>query len=538
MNSRSSNDDLLSFEEVTQLVHLNWPTVICLNPQDLSESDDLQNVTAIIFSSFTDKVKALIDSNVIPPYIPILTITPKEQCPCISPDLPNNTLIDHLVLPASKPSLHAKLRFLKTVYSLARDQHNQYTSHNYQLDLLSNYDGLTGLRNRRQFTNDLKMEMDIAVEKQTDLTLAVFNIDLFNEININYGLDFGDSILNKVAAFATEIVQRPSKCYRYSTEDFAALLPGHDLRSASKIAEELRRGCGEKVFRNDPDAISVTLSVGIASYIQHKPENHEKFLIMAETALFNAKASGRNRIKTYYFPRLTEISGPPNPLVILKDKLNRILDKTRTSAIASLQHLAKSMTGQEHQHHSDRVSTYTNLLGNQMGLPPSLLQTFQNSITIYTSFRFLLHDDLLSKPSELTNEEWKVIEDLPLKLQELTDIFDYFSEERVLLLYHSENYDGSGYPEGRKGDEIPVGARILKIVDALAAMNGDRPYREPLSPNTIIDEFYRGAGKQFDPHLVLQLFKVIEEHDLLDISKFHLQKVQKDLTEKLGNLVI
>lgn len=537
MRSKSNLSDLTSFRDVTQLVEQRWTTVVCLDSGELPSKQIFNNVTTIVCAGFSPSCRDLLDKNVIPPFIPILII-PEATEEIGDHIIPGDRLIDQLLLPATTANFSAKIAFLKNVCRMAMEHHNHYTSHNHQLDFLSNYDGLTGLRNRRQFTKDLKQEMDVAISNQSDLTLAVFNIDLFNEININFGLDFGDSILNKIAALATDIVKRPAKCYRYSTEDFAALLPGHDLKSASQIAEKLRTNCINRMFGIGTEEISVTISVGIASYAQHNPENHEKFLIMAETALFNAKASGRNRIKAYYFPRLTELPGPPNPLVILKDKLNRILDKTRTSAIASLQHLAKSVTGQEHKKHTDRVSTYTDLLGAQIGLPPALLQTFRNSITIYTSFRFLLHDDLLSKPGKLTSDEWKIIEDLPIKLQELTDIFDYFSEERVLLLYHSENYDGSGYPEGRKGEEIPIGARMLKIVDALAAMNGERLYRKKLSPEEIVHELRQGSGKQFDPHLVLQLFKVIENNELLDIPTDHLQQVQKELTENLGNLVI
>lgn len=537
MSTQSKSSDNLSIRDIPEFIQANWSSVLFITPDNIPDADTLQNVTTIATLGTANSLNELIKSNTIPAYIPILILldSSNRSGPV---DTAYNRLIDFLELPASKTLITYKVNFLKNVYKLAKEHQNHLTSHSRQLDVLSNYDGLTGLRNRRQFKKDLAREMKLAGENESNLALMVFNIDLFNEINKNYGLDYGDLIINEMAARATEIVQRPSRCYRYSTQDFAALLPGHDMESAGEIAETLRNACNNKTFGNGLVKIPVTISIGLASYAMNMPEDYEKFIFMAETALFKAKAAGRNRVNKYPTHDSTEPTGPPDPIIILKEKLDRIFDKTRSSAIASLEHLAKSLTGPEHKQHAELALYYTNLLGTRMGLSKSLLQTFANSITIYTSFRFLLHDDLVSKPAKLTNDEWKIIEDLPSKLQELTEIFDYLRKERTFLISQNENYDGTGYPEGCKGEEIPLGARILKIIDAFAAMNGERPYRKPLTPEQIIDELYLGAGKEFDPTVVLELLRVIDENALLDISGDHLLTVQKNLSENLKDLII
>jgi HD-GYP domain-containing protein (c-di-GMP phosphodiesterase class II) len=341
-----------------------------------------------------------------------------------------------------------------------------------------------------------------------------------------------------MGARLTQTIPRPARCYSYSTEDFAALLPDCSLDQAKPLVTKLLQACSEKPFSDAGQSVSLTLSLGIASYRQHRPEDHEKFLFMAETALFNAKASGRDRAEVYVKTGFSGYNEEAKPLIFLKDKLSRILDKTRTSAITSLQHLAKSVAGTEHRRHAEQVTSYTDLLSEQMRLPAELQQTFQNSITLYTSFRFLLHNDLLTKPTSLTRDERQVIEDLPHKIRELTDMFDYFREERELLLCQGENYDGSGYPDGLKGGEIPIGSRILKIVDSLAAMNGDRPYRRRLTPEEIVRELYHGAGKQFDPFLVLQTLMIIGKHQLLEVDPEYLAKAQRDLSERVKDLLL
>jgi HD-GYP domain-containing protein (c-di-GMP phosphodiesterase class II) len=216
-------------------------------------------------------------------------------------------------------------------------------------------------------------------------------------------------------------------------------------------------------------------------------------------------------------------------MAFLKETLQRIMEKTRSSAIASVQLLAKNVAGPEHQTHAATVASYITLLGRQMGLPSQHIEVFHNAITLCNSFRSLLHSDMISKPVQLSFKERQIINDLPFKLTELTDMFDYFAKEREVLLCQGERYDGSGYPDGLKGDEIPLGARIFSIIDAVAAMNAERPYRRKLTPEEIVGELRKEAGKQFDPFLVAEVLTVIRKNHLLDLDDSFLELARQDL---------
>lgn len=216
-------------------------------------------------------------------------------------------------------------------------------------------------------------------------------------------------------------------------------------------------------------------------------------------------------------------------MAFLKDSLQRIMERTKSSAIASVQLLAKNVAGSEHLAHATTVTRYITLLGQQLGLPGQHIETFHNAITLCNSFRSLLHNDLISKPAQLSHKERKIIDDLPFKLTELTNMFDYFSNEREVLMYQGEHYDGTGHPHGLKGDEIPLGARIFTIIDAIAAMNAKRPYRPKLTAEEIINELIKEAGKQFDPFLVSQILTVIEKNHLLDLDQITLEHARRDL---------
>jgi HD-GYP domain-containing protein (c-di-GMP phosphodiesterase class II) len=262
----------------------------------------------------------------------------------------------------------------------------------------------------------------------------------------------------------------------------------------------------------------ITISVGIVSLWDHRPDDPDEFITMAERALFLAKAEGRDRVVAYR--PLAE--NPPNAshqsIIFLKETLAKIFEKTRTSAISSLQLLAKDIAGEKNKHHIKNVKTYVELLGQHMNLADPIIQTFKNAFTLHSSIRFLLHNEMINKVERFSPGDREIMNDFPYKINEITKLFDYFSNERDVLLHHGERYDGSGYPEGLKGTEIPLGARIFGIVDALAAMGADRPHRKRLEPAEIIEELTNEAGKQFDPYLVIKILETIKVHQLLEIE--------------------
>jgi diguanylate cyclase (GGDEF)-like protein len=535
-NNYITASDLTSGETIKRLIHRDYPAVFCLFPGLSPETKDLQKSTLIVTCGPPELIASLVENDNLPEYTPILYLGTDDSIPYFIQQYAPNRIIDYLGLPVSNQIFLHRLTLLSQVQKISSEHYAHRTTLSQQLNLLSTRDGLTGLFNRRHLTNCLTQVLKSARIENSDLSLLILNIDYFNSINKTSGLEFGDSILNEMAARLTETTDGKATCYRFSGEEFVVLLPETDLQHARTVAAQISKVCSEKPFTDGDKKISLTVSIGIASLKDHQPDNHNEFICMAETALFMAKAEGRNRLRIY-IPQNdpTELS-PKKSLTLLKENLNRILEKTKTSAIASLQLLAKNIAGTEHQAHIANVSHYVALLGEQLGLPEQHTRTFQNSITLYNSFRFLLHNEFLSQPRRLTREERKTIEDLPFKISELTDMFDYFAEERNVLLGHNERYDGTGYPLGLKGDEISLGSRIFNIVDSLAAMNSERPYRRRLSPPEIITELKKEAGKQFDPYLVLQILAVIKKNNLLTLDPDILDFTRQELLNTFPHL--
>lgn len=154
--------------------------------------------------------------------------------------------------------------------------------------------------------------------------------------------------------------------------------------------------------------------------------------------------------------------------------------------------------------HSVRVAEYARQLAREAGLPPKLVDQVGTAA--------LLHDvgkiyeefaPLLRKEGRLTPEERMLMQAHPVRSAELAStIAEFRGKVQTDIRNHHENYDGTGYPDGLSGENIPIGSRIIMVADTLDAMTTDRPYRKALTLSKALDEMTRYAGRQFDPHLV------------------------------------
>ena len=483
----------------------------------LVDSSTLLDAFLVIVCEDCANQLAHFNSNDLPACIPLLFIGKSASLPRLM-TAAGPRLIDYLVLPASKEIMQAKLSFLRQLFTMCYDREIQTMSHHSFLDNIIKRDGLTGLFNRAHLNKKLAEELESARNNTSELVLLILDIDYFTTINKSCGQGFGDSVLNQMAARITKSAHPKDVSFRFSGSNFAIIIPGESLESAAIRAEKIRQTITKSPFRHGSVKREITLSIGIASFLAHTPSSEDEFITMAETALFRAKAEGRNRVVLFSHIEGDDDFSSSRNIESLKMALDRILEKTRSSAIASLQLLAKGLGGPEYGNHTQRVTRLLKLLGARLGLSDSIIRLFENTSIIMTCLRFLLHNDIISKPGEFTSKERKILRGIPFKAAEITEIFDFFSNERTILLTQGEKFDGSGFPEGLLGDEIPLGARLFNLVDSFTAMTSERPYRGIMNSKAIVFELVDQAGKQFDPALVSLLIDIIEEHGLLDLE--------------------
>jgi putative nucleotidyltransferase with HDIG domain len=148
--------------------------------------------------------------------------------------------------------------------------------------------------------------------------------------------------------------------------------------------------------------------------------------------------------------------------------------------------------------HSYRVSRYALRIGSAMGLSSRDMEILEYGALLHDIGKIAIQHDILLKPERLSDQEFLTLKQHPTIGADIVENLKFLKEAAVLVRYHHEQPNGKGYPEGLKGDEIPVGARIILVADAFDAMTSDRPYRKGLSIERVVEQFEKYGGEQFD----------------------------------------
>jgi putative nucleotidyltransferase with HDIG domain len=152
--------------------------------------------------------------------------------------------------------------------------------------------------------------------------------------------------------------------------------------------------------------------------------------------------------------------------------------------------------------HSSRVTGISLIIGKQLGCTVEELDILNFAGHLHDIGKIGIRDDILLKPGRLTNEEFEKIKQHPAIGANILKQLGMWEKERQIIRCHHERFDGTGYPDGLKGEQIPILARILSVADVYDAMASDRAYRKRMKESTILKVIYEGSGTQFDPDIV------------------------------------
>ena len=365
-----------------------------------------------------------------------------------------------------------------------------------QATIRANTDGLTGLYNHRHFHESLEQEIARGARFGTMFSVIMLDIDLFKVYNDIYGHLAGDQILRKMGELIKDSVRKLDIPFRYGGEEFTVILPEARLDDAYKVAERMRRAIESKASIK---AMPVTVSLGVASW-PSDGVTKEEIIGCADAALYRAKQTGRNRTCLS-----SDIVKPRIPLI--GEEL-----EARRGALNIIYALAATVDAKDHYTygHSKKVSEYSVVLSEALGLPEDRITTIRAAALLHDIGKIGIPDSVLNKEGTLTEKEWEQVKAHPQDGIEILRHIINLVNCLPAILHHHEHYDGSGYPSGLKGEDIPSEARILAIADAYDAITSLRPYRERLSPQQALDELKRCAGAQFDPELVDIFCKIMQ----------------------------
>ena len=164
--------------------------------------------------------------------------------------------------------------------------------------------------------------------------------------------------------------------------------------------------------------------------------------------------------------------------------------------------------------HADRARQYAKLIAEKMHLPQAIVRHVEYAALMHDIGKIGIEEHILRKPGRLTSEEVDIIKKHPIIGNKIISPVTFLAPVAPMVLYHQEWYDGNGYPEGLAGEEIPLGSRIVAVIDAYDAMTSNRPYRKALSKDFAVAELKKGSGTQFDPQVIDVFVKILKEESL------------------------
>ena len=358
----------------------------------------------------------------------------------------------------------------------------------------SRIDELTGLFNRRHFEERLKEELARHSRHSEVFSLFLLDLDSFKTYNDIYGHPSGDRLLNEIGRIIKRTIRSADQAFRYGGDEFIIILPQTTTDDAYSVAERVR----EQVARGmEAKEIAVTCSIGLASYPSDAVIAGE-LITIADTALYYAKRTGGNRV--YLSSK------------ILSEPVVEEGTYARGTGLSAVYALASAVEAKDHYTygHSKKVNTYAVALAEAIDLSPDDVSKISTGALLHDIGKIGVSDKILNKKGKLNAEDWEIIKSHPRLGANIVSNVPNLVPCISSILYHHERWDGTGYPEGLKSEEIPVEARILAIADSFSAMTSARPYRDAFCAEKAIERLKQAAGTQFDPKL-LEVFVGIME---------------------------
>jgi len=361
-------------------------------------------------------------------------------------------------------------------------------------------DELTGLFNHRYFHERIDEEISRCSRFGDIFSLLFLDMDLFKAYNDIYGHLAGDEMLKQVGLYIKNSIRGIDMAFRYGGDEFTIILPQASVDDSYKVAERIRKKIEVEM---DSKGAPLTCSMGIASW----PTDgvmREEIIQAADASLYYAKQVGRNR--TCMASEVTT-----SEILAVSSKI-----EGEPGILSTIYALAATVDAKDHYTygHSKKVAKYATDIAEALGYSQERVATLRAAALLHDIGKIGISDRLLVKTDTLTAEDWEPIRAHPKLGVAILKHVESLNGCLAAIQYHHERYDGSGYPAGLKGDNIPLDARIMSVADAYDAMTSLRPYRPgKMTHEQAVEELKRCAGTHFDPKIV-EVFIALSERQL------------------------
>lgn len=374
------------------------------------------------------------------------------------------------------------------------------TEHIEELKNMVNRDGLTGVYNHRYFHDTLGEKIKDATDRNEPISLLYIDIDNFKYYNDLNGHQKGDEVLKAIGQLLSQSVRAIDIVARYGGEEFVVILPGADKQEGLSIAEKIRQTVESTYIisqENQPTG-NLTVSVGLATYPDNAKDDTE-LIKSADDALYRAKFFNKNRVEVY---------------ASVLDEIKKEINESENELVTSIKTLISVINAKDRYTygHSERVVMFSRMLADKLELSEREKKDLVYGAYMHDIGKINIPVDILNKKMPLTKEEWERLKQHPDQGAEIIRTVESLQSIIPLIRHHHEKYDGTGYPAGLKGEEIPYLARVLTVIDSFDAMTSNRPYNKHKTYEEGFTELRKFSGIQFDPDIVEVFIETISEN--------------------------
>lgn len=355
---------------------------------------------------------------------------------------------------------------------MLEDEINERTKREEEIRYLSYHDKLTGLYNRRFYEEEIRR---IDTKRNLPISIIMGDVNGLKIVNDAFGHEKGDELLLIAAMGIKKACRADDIAARWGGDEFVILLPKTNYEEAEEIVNRINKQfLYEKVGR-----LQVSVAFGWATK-QHPKDDIMTILKKAEDFMYDQKLIGSR---------------------ITRNKVINTISNT----------LFEKNQGEEL--HSKRVGELCRMIGDALGFSEIEASQLKAAGMLHDIGKIVIAENILQKTGKLTEEEWSEIKRHSETGYRILNNSFNISDLAQGVLSHHERWDGTGYPRGLKGDEIPVSARIIALADSYDAMISERPYRSALSHEEALEQILINTGTQFEPEIAkVFVEKVLNKH--------------------------
>ena len=380
---------------------------------------------------------------------------------------------------------------------------------NMKLKQLALRDSLTNLYNHRYFAEAIEAEFIRAQRHCLPLSVIMLDIDYFKSINDVYGHQFGDLVLKQLAGQLTLMVRKYDTVIRFGGEEFIIITPGAGKEIVLILAQRLLEVIKLHKFGDKSHKVKLKLSVSVACFPEDKIHKGNDFIRIADYILNKVKETGGDRV--YSLDNIDKSKLPvlktaeaEEDIKGLKDKLEKLTKRSNQSLAEAIFAFAKTIDIKDHYtgEHVEKTVHYAVRIAQEKKMTDDETEKIRQAAILHDLGKIGISERILLKKTGLTPKEYEEIKKHPQVGADILRPIHFFHALIPFILYHHERWDGKGYPYGLKGEEIPLGARIIALADTYEALTSNRRYRKACSQKEAIAKIKKVSGTQFDPAIV------------------------------------